>query len=176
MLAPETSAYREAMARLGAAVNIVTTGTLDNPVGFTASAVCSVTDTPPTLLVCLNRNSRARSAFYEGGAMCVNVLTSSQQDLSNHFASPNTMQSALPPATGRHWPPVPRSCTKPPRPLTARSARLWKWAPIVFFLALCRVFYAMRVQKGLFILTADTTLYLISRVNGGPKGAAPLFT
>ena len=46
MLAPETSAYRDAMARLGAAVNIVTTGTLENPVGFTASAVCSVTDTP----------------------------------------------------------------------------------------------------------------------------------
>lgn len=100
MLAPETSAYREAMARLGAAVNIVTTGTLDNPVGFTASAVCSVTDTPPTLLVCLNRNSRARSAFYEGGAMCVNVLTSSQQNLSNHFASPNTMAERF--AAG-HW-------------------------------------------------------------------------
>ncbi|MFT8417955.1 MAG: flavin reductase [Acetobacter sp.] len=100
MLAPETSAYREAMARLGAAVNIVTTGTLDNPVGFTASAVCSVTDTPPTLLVCLNRNSRARSAFCEGGSLCVNVLTSKQQDLSNHFASPNSMAERF--ATG-HW-------------------------------------------------------------------------
>ncbi|MGG6430482.1 flavin reductase [Acetobacter ghanensis] len=100
MLAPETSAYREAMARLGAAVNIVTTGTLDNPVGFTASAVCSVTDTPPTLLVCLNRSSRARTAFYEGGALCVNVLASSQQNLSNHFASPNSMAERF--AAG-HW-------------------------------------------------------------------------
>lgn len=100
MLAPETSAYREAMARLGAAVNIVTTGTLDNPVGFTASAVCSVTDTPPTLLVCLNRSSRARTAFYEGGALCVNVLASSQQNLSNHFASPNSMTERF--AAG-HW-------------------------------------------------------------------------
>lgn len=100
MLAPETSAYREAMARLGAAVNIVTTGTLDTPVGFTASAVCSVTDTPPTLLVCLNRSSRARSAFYEGGALCVNVLASNQQDLSNHFASPNSMAERF--AAG-HW-------------------------------------------------------------------------
>ncbi|GAN71839.1 flavin reductase [Acetobacter syzygii] len=100
MLAPETSAYREAMARLGAAVNIVTTGTLDNPVGFTASAVCSVTDTPPTLLVCLNRSSRARTAFYEGGALCVNVLASSQQNLSNHFASPNSMEERF--AIG-HW-------------------------------------------------------------------------
>ncbi|MBS0965603.1 flavin reductase [Acetobacter okinawensis] len=100
MLAPETSAYRNAMARLGAAVNIVTTGTLDNPIGFTASAVCSVTDSPPTVLVCLNRTSRARSAFCEGGPLCVNVLTSSHQDLSNHFASPNTMAERF--ATG-HW-------------------------------------------------------------------------
>ncbi|MGX7344584.1 flavin reductase [Acetobacter pasteurianus] len=100
MLAPETSAYRDAMARLGAAVNIVTTGTLEKPVGFTASAVCSVTDNPPTLLVCLNRGSRARQAFHEGSALCVNVLASTQQHLSNHFASPNSMQERF--ATG-HW-------------------------------------------------------------------------
>lgn len=80
--------FREAMARLGAAVTVVTTGTLENPVGFTASAVCSVTDDPPTLLVCLKRSSRAREAFHEGSPMCVNVLASAQQDLSNRFAGP----------------------------------------------------------------------------------------
>ncbi|MBR2124169.1 MAG: flavin reductase [Acetobacter sp.] len=92
MTTNKTIAYRDAMARLGAAVTIVTTGTLENPVGFTASAVCSVTDTPPTLLVCLNRQSRSRAAFYEGAAMCVNVLSDVQQNLANHFSSPNTMQ------------------------------------------------------------------------------------
>lgn len=100
MSALETSAFRDAMSRLGAAVNIVTTGTQTNPVGFTASAVCSVTDTPPTLLVCLNRGSRARNAFMEGGTLCVNVLSSAQQALSNHFASPNTMAERF--ALG-HW-------------------------------------------------------------------------
>jgi len=47
--------FRDAMARLGAAVNIVTTDGTAGRAGFTASAVCSVTDDPPTLLVCLNR-------------------------------------------------------------------------------------------------------------------------
>ncbi|BCI67596.1 FMN reductase (NADH) RutF [Acetobacter aceti] len=79
--------FREAMARLGAAVTVVTTGTLAEPVGFTASAVCSVTDDPPTLLVCLKRASRVREAFREGGPMCVNVLASAQQHLSDRFAS-----------------------------------------------------------------------------------------
>ena len=49
--------YRNAMARLGAAVNIVTTDGEGGRAGFTASAVCSVTDDPPTLLVCMNRGS-----------------------------------------------------------------------------------------------------------------------
>lgn len=100
MLALDTSAFRDAMSRLGAAVNIVTTGTRTGPVGFTASAVCSVTDTPPTLLVCLKRDSRARPAFVEGGPLCVNVLSSAQQALSNHFASPNSMEERF---TIGHW-------------------------------------------------------------------------
>lgn len=76
------------MARLGAAVTIVTTGTLDDPVGFTASAVCSVTDDPPTILVCLKRGSRARETFQVGSPLCVNILTPSQQPLSDRFAGP----------------------------------------------------------------------------------------
>ena len=51
--------FRDAMARLGAAVNIITTGGPAGRGGFTASAVCSVTDDPPTLLVCMNRNATA---------------------------------------------------------------------------------------------------------------------
>lgn len=100
MSAPQTSAYRDAMAKLGAAVNVVTTGTLENPVGFTASAVCSVTDTPPTLLVCLNRTSRVREFFHVGSPLCVNVLSASQEELSGHFASANSMEERF--ALG-HW-------------------------------------------------------------------------
>ena len=40
----EKQAYREAMARLGAAVNVVTTDGPGGRGGFTASAVTSVTD------------------------------------------------------------------------------------------------------------------------------------
>jgi flavin reductase (DIM6/NTAB) family NADH-FMN oxidoreductase RutF len=41
--------YRDAMACLGAAVNVVTTDRSAGRAGFTASAVCSVTDDPPTV-------------------------------------------------------------------------------------------------------------------------------
>lgn len=43
----EKQQFRNAMARLGAAVNIITTDGPAGRAGFTASAVCSVTDTPP---------------------------------------------------------------------------------------------------------------------------------
>jgi flavin reductase len=78
--------YRAAMARLGTAVNVITTKTGDLRDGFTASAVCSVTDTPPTLLVCINRASRSRPCFVPGGPVCVNALASNQRDVSDAFA------------------------------------------------------------------------------------------
>jgi flavin reductase len=77
--------YRDAMARLGAAVNIVTTDGPGGRHGFTASAVCSVTDTPPTLLVCLNKGSSVSHAFHSNGVLCVNTLASGQEDLSQLF-------------------------------------------------------------------------------------------
>ena len=40
--------FRQGMSNLGAAVNVITTDGAAGQAGFTASAVCSVTDTPPT--------------------------------------------------------------------------------------------------------------------------------
>jgi flavin reductase len=79
-------AYREAMARLGAAVNVIATAGPGGRAGFTASAVCSVTDTPPTLLVCANRSNDSHAALKANGVVCVNTLTASQQELSAVFA------------------------------------------------------------------------------------------
>jgi flavin reductase len=79
--------FREAMSRLGAAVNIITTAGAEGDAGFTASAVCSVTDDPPTLLVCMNRNSKSNNLFKAAGILCVNVLTHEHEELSPIFAS-----------------------------------------------------------------------------------------
>jgi flavin reductase len=78
--------FRDAMARLGAAVNIVTTDGAAGAAGLTVSAVCSVTDDPPTVLVCLNRSSRGNAQFKANGVLCVNALAAGQNELSNVFA------------------------------------------------------------------------------------------
>ncbi|MEJ6781048.1 flavin reductase [Aminobacter sp. Piv2-1] len=83
---PQASAFREGMSRLGAAVNLIATDGPGGKHGLTVSAVCSVTDRPPTLLVCINRNAYAHDAFVQNGVLSVNVLSDSHQDLSQAFA------------------------------------------------------------------------------------------
>ena len=84
--AVDQASFREAMSRLGAAVHIITTAGPAGECGLTASAVCSVTDNPPTALVCLNRASETNEAFKANGVFCVNTLNANQELLSNSFA------------------------------------------------------------------------------------------
>lgn len=83
---PAQLAFREGMSRLGAAVNVVTTDGPAGRYGMTATAVCSVTDHPPTLLVCINQSARSHDMFVQNGVLCVNVLSASHEDLSSRFA------------------------------------------------------------------------------------------
>ncbi len=83
--------FRDAMARLGAAVNIVTTDGPGGIAGFAATAVCSVSDTPPTLLVCINRGSSAYPAVNANRVLCVNVLKSDHEDISRLFGGKTPM-------------------------------------------------------------------------------------
>ncbi|CAB1223277.1 flavin reductase [Acinetobacter bouvetii] len=79
--------FKNAMSSLTSAVNVVTTMGASGRHGFTASAVCSVTDTPPTLLVCMNKASRSHANFVENKILTVNVLGAQHEQLSNAFAS-----------------------------------------------------------------------------------------
>ncbi len=84
--------YRDAMALLGAAVCLITSDGPGGRTGLTASAVCSVTDRPPTLLLCMNRGSRSNDAFKANGVACINVLSASHQELSSLFSGPAEME------------------------------------------------------------------------------------
>lgn len=100
-MAVEKQAYREAMARLGAAVNVITTGGPGGRAGFTASAVCSVTDSPPTLLVCANRTNDSYPAMKQNAVLCVNTLAGAHEGLSPVFAgmTDHTMEARFDGAT-----------------------------------------------------------------------------
>ena len=85
--------FRDAMACMGAAVNIITTAGPAGRAGFTASAVCSVTDAPPTLLVCLNRSASVWPVFSQHQQLCVNTLAAGQEPLSALFGGKTPMEA-----------------------------------------------------------------------------------
>jgi flavin reductase (NADH) len=85
-LTPQQVEFRNAMAHLPAAVSIITTDGAGGRCGITASAVCSVTDSPPTVLVCINRGSAMHAVFRQNARLCVNVLSDEQEPLAMHFS------------------------------------------------------------------------------------------
>lgn len=78
--------FRNAMARLSAAVNIVTTDGPHGRAAMTVSAVSSVSDNPATILVCINTKSAAQPVFAGNGRLCVNILAASHEELARVVA------------------------------------------------------------------------------------------
>ena len=78
--------FRAAMANLSAAVNVITTDGPRGRAGMTVSAACSVTDAPPTMLVCVHRSSGSHDLLIANGRICVNVLGADHEALAMHFA------------------------------------------------------------------------------------------
>ena len=71
----EIDQFKAGMRRLAASVNVITTRTPDGQrSGLTATAVCSVSATPPTLLVCVNRSGNSHAVLTSSGVFAVNVL------------------------------------------------------------------------------------------------------
>lgn len=78
--------FRNAMAHLAAAVHVVTSNGTAGKVGITVSSVTSVSDSPPTLLFCVNKSSELHDVIAENRKVCVNILNHEQAELAKHFA------------------------------------------------------------------------------------------
>ena len=84
--AVEPRIYRDAMARFAGAVHVVTTDGEAGRRGVTVIAACSVSDGPPTILVCLNRENEANDLFRDNGVFSLNTLTDAQKPLADAFS------------------------------------------------------------------------------------------
>ncbi|WP_309394257.1 flavin reductase [Chelatococcus sambhunathii] len=88
-LSPAAERFREAMSRVAATVFVVTTDGPAGRHGATATSIASLTDEPPTLLVCLNVWSRAHKLALENRVLAVNTLSASDQALARAFSQPS---------------------------------------------------------------------------------------
>jgi flavin reductase (DIM6/NTAB) family NADH-FMN oxidoreductase RutF len=83
----DASTVRHALGHFASGVTVVTTlSAASQPMGTTASAVCSVSLDPPLMLVCLDRASETLAALREHRAFAINVLAEGQEHLSSNFA------------------------------------------------------------------------------------------
>ena len=78
--------HRGAMRHVAAAVTIITTRDHEQPIGLTATAVCSVTAEPPRLVVFVNKRTAASPVIVDHGRLCVNVLAGDQEEVARVFA------------------------------------------------------------------------------------------
>ena len=75
------------MGHFATGVTVITTRDVDGkPYGLTANALCSVSLTPPLLLVCVDKGAESHPAFERSRLFAVNVLALGHEELSRRFA------------------------------------------------------------------------------------------
>lgn len=82
----DPEAFKQGMRQLTAGVTIVTTAIGGRRIGLTATAVCSLSVEPPTLLACVDREAAAHDPALQSRVFCVNVLARGHEALAALFA------------------------------------------------------------------------------------------
>ncbi len=93
----EPDEFRRALARCAAGVVVVTVA--DGPTGMTASSFTSVSQSPPLVSFCVDRDSGSRARLCAADHFAVNVLAADQAEVATVFARRDVDRFAL---TGWH--------------------------------------------------------------------------
>lgn len=75
------------MRKLAASVNVITTQHAGERGGLTASAVCSVSFEPLTMLACINRTTACFPLIEASGKMAINLLSTADAAIAHQFGS-----------------------------------------------------------------------------------------
>lgn len=85
--------FKKAMQLWASGVTVVTTNSEKFGIqGMTVTAFSSVSVNPPQVLVCINESADTGTGIQESQCFAVNVLSSTQQDISNQFAGGSSQQ------------------------------------------------------------------------------------
>ena len=78
--------FKAVMGRFASGVTAITVHQDGEDHGMTASAFCSLSLSPPLVLVCVKKGNRTHDLLEETGAYAINILDESQVTVSNRFA------------------------------------------------------------------------------------------
>ncbi|MGH2340165.1 flavin reductase family protein [Segnochrobactraceae bacterium EtOH-i3] len=82
----DPAAFRAGMREFAAGVTIITTGAGAERRGLTATAVCSMSIEPPSLVACVQVTAAAHAEIVRSGRFAVNMLAADQEPLARRFA------------------------------------------------------------------------------------------
>src|SRR3954447_21403890 len=78
--------FKIGMRTVAGALTIITSFPSGHRYGMTATAVCSASAEPPTVLVCINKLATTHNAVTKSKVFCVNVLRAEDWELSTTFS------------------------------------------------------------------------------------------
>ncbi len=87
-----TDHFRQAMRSVASPVFLVTTRGPDGKAGMTATAVCSLSFDPVSVLICVNRSNTFIKALEASGKFALNVLSRDDEAVAKAFGSPGGHQ------------------------------------------------------------------------------------
>jgi flavin reductase (DIM6/NTAB) family NADH-FMN oxidoreductase RutF len=82
----DAAEFRDAMRHVASSVTVLTTDGTDGRAGLTVSSLCSLSMEPPSVLVCVHRESRALPVLLGNGRFVANVLSVGQNAVADGFA------------------------------------------------------------------------------------------
>lgn len=84
----DTSEFRRILANWSSGVAVIATVTRSGePTGLTATAVCSVSLSPPLVLACVERGADSHDALLDAGCFSINILAHDGEAIARRFAS-----------------------------------------------------------------------------------------
>jgi flavin reductase (DIM6/NTAB) family NADH-FMN oxidoreductase RutF len=96
----EAAQFKQGMRSLAGAVSIITSCHRGQRYGMTATAVCSATADPPTVLACVNRVTATHRSIADSRLFCVNVLRHEDRELSGLFSGGQKVDERF---RAEHW-------------------------------------------------------------------------
>lgn len=82
----EATLYKQLMKQHAGVPVIIATGSSGHRTGLTATAFCSLSDSPPSVLVCVNKSASAYPVIRETGSFSVNILREDQATIALCFS------------------------------------------------------------------------------------------
>jgi flavin reductase (DIM6/NTAB) family NADH-FMN oxidoreductase RutF len=101
----ELSAFEDAMRQMAGGVSVITAGVGEERTGLTVISAVSLSMTPSTMVVCVNRSASAWPVINRRRHFCVNALGAHHRSVADKFAGVGGVKGAAR-YEGARWSPL----------------------------------------------------------------------